>query len=204
MASIRSLTAAIAVIALPVLAACDSDSSTGVGAAATVSTTTVSDNPSSTTSSGTGGTSSSTYGGTLTGTVQAQISTDGQAWVSLGQPQSVSLALASTTNASTLTANASVPVGTYAHVRLVFTSGVQAALNGTIGGTNVNGTVVSLGSGQVVIQKQIQPVTLNAGANARVVWDLNSETWLTASALQSRTAAAAAVQSAVWAAIVTD
>lgn len=186
------------------LAACDSDSTTGVGNTATVTATAISDNPSSTSSSGSGGTNSSTYSGSLTGNAQVQISTDGQAWVSLGQPQQVSIALASTTNATTIAANASVPVGAYAHVRLVFTSGAQASLSGTIGGSNVNGTIVSLGSGQVVIEKQIQPVTLGAGTNARVVWDLNSETWLTPSVVQSRAAAAAAVQAAAWAAIVTN
>lgn len=204
MASFRNFTAAAAAIVLPALVACDAESTTGVGTAATMSAATISDNPSSATSTGPGGTSTATYGGTLTGNVQAQISTDGQAWVSLGEPRSVSLTLASATDAVTLSASASVPVGTYAYARLVFTSGAQASLTGTIGGSSVNGTVVSLGGGQMVIQKQIQPVTLGAGTNARLAWDLNSETWLTSTALQSRTAAAAAVQSAAWAAITTE
>lgn len=202
MTAIRLLSIAAAATAFSAMTACSD--STGVGSTSEVSAATVADNPSSTSSPSTGGTNPSTYEGTLTGTAQVQISTDGQAWVAVGQPRQVSIALASTANVTTLSADASVPVGAYAYVRLVFSSGAQASVSGVVGGTTANGSVVSLGSGQVVIQKQIQPVTLSAGTTARVVWDLNSELWLTPSALQSHTAATAAVQSAAWAAILTD
>lgn len=203
MIAIRLLSIAAAATAFSAMTAC-SDSTTGVGTTSEVSAATVADNPSSTSNPSTGGTNPSTYQGTLTGTAQVQISTDGHAWVAVGQPRDVSVALASTANVTTLSAGASVPVGAYAYVRLVFSSGAQASVSGQVGGTSANGTVVSLGSGQVVIQKQIQPVTLRAGTNARVVWDLNSELWLTPAAMQSRTAAATAVQAAAWAAILTD
>jgi len=188
---------------LLVIAACSDDGEpTGVSAQATVATAVVTDNPSSTSSNGSGGSGSSTYSGTLTGTVETQISVDGQSWVSLGPPRAVSLALQSTNNSAQLAANATISAGTYAHVRLVFNSGVQAQLSGTVGGTTASGTVIAIGSGQVVIQKQIQPVTVRAGTTVSVVWDLNSELWLTSSTMQSRTAASAAIQAAAYAAII--
>lgn len=186
-----------------VIAACsDDDGPTGVSAQATVATAVATDNPSSTSSAGSGGSGSSTYSGTLTGTVETQISVDGQSWVSLGQPRAVSLSLQSTTNSAQLAANATVPAGAYAYVRLVFNSGAQAQVTGTIGGATASGTVIALGSGQVVIQKKIQPVTISAGATVRVVWDLNSELWVTSSTIQSRTAGSAAIQAAAYAAII--
>lgn len=197
----RMLARVAAAALVPLLAACGGDASTSLGTQATVSSVVLNDNPTSTSSSGTGGTNSGTYSGTLSGDVQAQISMDGNAWYSLGQPSNVSVALQSTTSATQLTANASVPVGTYAYARLVFSNGAQAQATGTIAGTSYNGTVVSLGSGQVVIQKQIQPVRVNAGSSVSVVWDLNSELWLTGTAAQSHTTTAAAVQSAAYAAI---
>lgn len=192
-----------AIALLLAIAACgDDDEPTGVSGEATVASAVVTDNPSSTSSSGTGGSGSSTYSGTFTGTVETQISVDGQSWVSLGQPRAVSFSLQSTNSSAQLAANVTIPAGTYAYVRLVFNSGVQAQVSGTVGGTTASGTTIAFGSGQVVIQKQIQPVTVTAGTTIRVVWDLNSELWLTASALQSRTAAAAAIQAAAYAAII--
>ncbi len=190
-------------IALLLIAACgDDDEPTGVSGEATVASAVVTDNPSSTSSSGAGGSGSSTYSGTLTGTVETQISVDGQSWVSLGQPRAVSLSLQSTNNSAQLAANVTIPAGTYAYVRLVFNSGLQAQVSGTVGGTTASGTTIAFGSGQVVIQKQIQPVTVSAGTTVRVVWDLNSELWLTSSTMQSRTAASAAFQAAAYAAII--
>lgn len=197
----RNIARAAAAILVPLLAACGGDTATSLGTQATVSSVILNDNPSSTSSSGTGGSNSSSYTGTLSGDVQAQISMDGRTWYSLGQPANVSVALQSTTSATQLTANASVHVGTYAYARLVFSDGAQATATGTVGGTSYAGTVVSLGSGQVVIEKQIQPVHVDAGSSVSVVWDLNSELWLTGTAAQSRTTTAAAVQTAAYAAI---
>lgn len=187
---------------LPLLAACGGGTSTSIGAQTTVSSVVLDDNPSSTSSSGTGGSGTGTYGGTLTGNVQAQLSMDGQTWYSLGQPANVSVALQSTTTATQLTANASIPVGTYAYARLVFSSGAQAQATGTIAGTSYAGTTVSLGSGQVIIEKKIQPKQVSAGSTVTLVWDLNSELWLSGLAAQSHTATAADVQAAAYAAIV--
>lgn len=183
-------------------AACSSDSTTSLSSSARVSAVTVDDNPSSTSSTSSGGSGSGTYTGTLTGTVQAQISTDGSTWVDLGSPSSASIALQSTGNVTTVASNVTVPVGTYAYARLVITPNVQLAVNGTANGSTYNGTVASFTSGQIVIEKQVQPVTVSAGSTVSVAWDLNSESWLRSSSFQSQTALAAAVQSAVYAAIV--
>lgn len=201
MSRIHMITRVAAAALLPLLAACGGDSSTSLGTQATVSSVVMNDNPSSTSSNGTGGSGSGTYTGTLTGNVEAQISMDGNTWYSLGQPSNVSVALQSTTTATQLTANAAIPVGTYAYARLVFSSGAQAQATGTIGGTSYSSTTVSLGSGQVIIQKQIKPFTVSAGSTVSIVWDLNSELWLTSTAAQSHTATAAEVGTAAYAAI---
>lgn len=194
----RFVVAALAAAALGVAACSDS---TSVQSSARVSAVTANDNPSSTSSTGSGGSGNNGYTGTLSGTVQAQISADGQTWVDLGSPAATSIALQSTGSVTTLSTNASVPVGTYAYARLVFSPGVQAQVSGTVGGTSYSGRVVTFGSGQVIIQKQVQPVTVTAGSTLTVAWDLNSESWLTASSLQSQTTTAAAVQAAAFAAI---
>lgn len=182
-------------------AACSGDSTTSAESSVRVSAVTVDDNPSSTSSTSSGGSGSSTYNGTLTGTVQAQISTDGSTWVDLGSPTSTSIALQSTGNVTTLATNATVPVGTYAYARLVITPTVQLAVDGTANGSTYNGTVASFTSGQIVIEKQVQPVTVAAGSTIRVAWDLNSESWLNASSFQSQSSLAAAVQTAAYATI---
>ena len=185
-------------------AGCSSDSTTGAESSVRVSAVTVDDNPSSTSSTGSGGSGSSTYAGTLTGTVQAQISTDGSTWVDLGSPTSTSIALQSTGNVTTVASNVTVPVGTYAYARLVITPNVQLAVNGTANGATYDGTVASYTSGQIVIEKQVQPVTVAAGSSISVAWDLNSESWLSSSSLQSQSALAAAVQTTAYATIVTQ
>lgn len=185
-------------------AACSSDSTTSLSSSAKVSAVTVDDNPSSTSSTSSGGSGSGTYTGTLTGTVQAQISTDGSTWVDLGSPSSAAIALQSTGNVTTVASNVTVPVGTYAYARLVITPNVQLAVNGTANGSTYNGTVASYTSGQIVIEKQVQPVTVSAGSTVSVAWDLNSESWLNSSSVQSQTALATAVQAAAYATIVSQ
>ena len=185
-------------------AACSSDSTTSLSSSAKVSAVTVDDNPSSTSSTSSGGSGSGTYTGTLTGTVQAQISTDGSTWIDLGSPTSTSVALQSTGNVTTVASNVSVPVGTYAYARLIITPSVNLQVNGTANGSTYNGTVASYSSGQIVIEKQVQPVTVAAGSTIRVAWDLNSESWLNSSSFQSQSSLAAAVQTAAYATIMTQ
>lgn len=199
---LRSSIARIAVAAVlvaPALGAC-ADSTTSANGG-TISSVTLNDNPSSATSTGATSGSDGSYTGTLTGTAQVQVSTDAQSWVNVGDPASVSIALQSTGSVTTLGASARVPAGTYAYVRLVFDPGAQATVTGNVGGTNYNGQVVALGSGQVIIQKQVSPREISAGSSFSVVWDLNSELWLTSTTLQAHAVTAAAVQSASWASI---
>jgi len=185
-------------------AACSSDSTTSAESTVRVSAVTVNDNPSSTSSTSSGGAGSGTYTGALTGTVQAQISTDGATWVDLGSPTATSVALQSTGAVTTVASNVSVPVGTYAYARLVITPTVNLQVNGTANGAAYNGTVASFSSGQIVIEKQVQPVTVAAGSTINVAWDLNSESWLSASSFQSQSSLAAAVQTAAYATIVSQ
>lgn len=158
------------------------------------------DNPSSTSSASSGGSGSGTYGGTLSGMAEVAISTNGQTWVSLGAPASFNLQLQSTGNGAILKTTVSIPVGSYAHVRLTL-SGASASVSGIVGGTTYGNAHVAIGGGTVVIEKQVQPITVTESSVVRVLFDVNSELFITSQAVQSGTAAAAAVQAAVYATI---
>lgn len=192
---------ATALVALAAMGAAACSDSTAVESSARVTAVTANDNPSSTSSTTSGGSGSSTWSGSLTGTVQAQISTNAQTWVNIGSPATTSIALQSTGNVTTISTDARIPVGTYAYVRLVFSPGVQAQVTGTVGGTSYTARTVTFGSGELVIQKQVSPVTVTESSTLQVAWDLNAESWLTPTALQSQASTAAAVQSAAYAAI---
>ena len=134
----------------------------------------------------------SAFSGSIQGDFQTAISIDGETWVDLGSLNGISLALQSTGNEASVHGQQSVPVGTYTRVRLVM-DGVDAELTaGSVIGTITLGvdTSVSIGTGgQVTIELTVAPFTIQEETNARVVFDLNSEAWLTETAVTLGTAA---------------
>ena len=182
---------------------CNGGDATGSGTAS-VGSAAVYDNPSSTTADSSNGGSSSSgsgshgYTGTLRGRAQMELSADGAAWVSAAPPSSVALALQSTASGTSFNTAASIPAGTYAYVRLVFSPGATATVTGTIGGTSYGAAAVTLGSGPLVIEKHVTPVTVSAGSRLTVAWDLNSELWLTPAAMSAHAVAASAIEAASW------
>ena len=123
-----------------------------------------------------------TFSGSFTSEAQVEISMDGSTWVDLGSPSQVSVMLQSSGGESTVHSNASVPVGTYTHARLRL-SGGQASVDAgaVLGGVSFTGAVdIQVGGTdqEVVIEKQVQPFTLTADTQARIIFDLNSEAWV--------------------------
>jgi hypothetical protein len=94
----------------------------------------------------------------------------------------------------------SVPVGTYSRVRLVIDGAAAELTAGSVVGTITLGvdTSVSIAAdGQVVIDLAIAPFTVEGDTNTRILFDLNSEAWLTESAVAVGTVAEADVVSNV-------
>ena len=135
-------------------------------------------------------------GGTLSGTVQAQLSADGHAWVDASPVSTAALELQVAGDGTSLGAPVDLPVGTYAHARLLISPEAQMRLSGTVNGVSFSDELVTSGPEAITLQRRIAPVTVRADGAVRVVWDLNAELWLTPTALQNRTAAKAALQEA--------
>lgn len=158
----------------------------------------VADDPALTSGSSTGvqAQAATTLGGSVTGTVQVQLSVDGSAWVDASPESSAALQLQVAGEGTALGAAVELPVGTYAHARLLISPGVELRLSGTVDGVPLTGTTIVSGPDPIVIDRRITPVTVRSDANVHVGWDLNAEAWLAPIAQQNRTAARAALQEA--------
>lgn len=123
------------------------------------------------------------YSGRLSSSATVEISANGAAWVELGSPTAVMVTLQSHAEETTVNTRASVPVGTYNLVRLTL-SGAEAEIEagGVIGGITLASAVgirVGGSDGEVVIEKEVEPFTVKADTHVRILFDLNSEGWVT-------------------------
>lgn len=143
---------------------------------------------------------SSGFSGTLDGDAQVEVSTDGETWVSLGDPRQVTVDLQTTGGATSVHTDASIPAGVYARVRLVLEGAeAQLASGSTVGGTTLaSSTTLSIGSsGELVIEKQLdQDVELDADSDLTIAFDVNSEAWVTEENLAASVVAASEIRSA--------
>ena len=145
-----------------------------------------------------------TLSGTVEGDFRVSISADGQSWVDLGSLNGITATLQSS-GQSTVHGEQSVAAGTYTRVRLIIDGAdAELAAGSQIGGLTLTlDTSVSIGNGgQVVVVRTVPEFTVRAEATTRIAFDLNSEMWLTESAVTLGTAAAADVESQVTAAVV--
>lgn len=138
--------------------------------------------------------------GSMSGNAKVQVSADGSTWVDLGSPKDVTMQLHTTGNTTSLHSEATVETGTYTRVRLVLED-ASATLDAgsTIGTTLLDASVnLSIGgsSGRVVIEKQVDPVTVSAGSHATLAFDLNSAAWITEENVSARSVSEAEVRSA--------
>lgn len=148
-----------------------------------------------------GASGANSYTGTISGTASMAISADDSTWVDLGTPNSFTVAAQSNTNGADVTGAVSVQTGTYSHVRLILHS-VTLHLNAgsLIGGvTLTNDVSVELGGGtDVTVDVAVPSFTVNADATTEtdVIVNLNSQTWVTDSTVQSQAVSAAAIEAA--------
>lgn len=182
------------------LAACGDDDGTGPEGPGTVSAVMTDPGGSSAVASrGAAAASQGAFTGTFDGEVQVQISTDGETWVDVGSPASVSVDLQSS-GETTIRSDVEVDAGTYSHIRVVM-SGAGAGLNAgaVIGGVTFSSAVnVSVAGGsEVTVEKEVVQFRVDSETDMVVVVDLNSEAWITSETAESGSASEAQVQSAM-------
>lgn len=122
------------------------------------------------------------YHGTLGARVQVLLSVDGVSFVPLGSPGPTSLALQDGGAEATLHEAGEVPVGTYRHVRLVISdAAAELTAGSTFGSTELaEGASLQLAgpAGFVVDLELPAPLQLGPGQAVTLVFDLNSEMWV--------------------------
>jgi hypothetical protein len=70
-------------------------------------------------------------------------------------------------------------------------------VSGVVSGVEVVNRRLTVTSRTLIVQREIEPVTLASGDRLHVAWDLNSETWITPAALAANRIDTAAVKSGV-------
>jgi hypothetical protein len=142
--------------------------------------------------------------GTLAGNVSASV-WNGDRWIDMGSPNGITIPLQLAGRMTTVHGETSVPSLSYSRVRLVF-QGVTArvARGSVVGGTPLNNdiTLVLGGSDErVELSVSVSPFSVEADARVRrvIVFELRSQQWLTAAAVQSGRVEDAPLQSAVTA-----
>jgi hypothetical protein len=121
------------------------------------------------------------YSGSLNGRAQVSISTDGETWIELGPPRSVSVALQASGEGAEVHGAVEVPAGVYTYVRLVLDDAwANVAAGSTFGPITLDAAIdVTLGSGaEVTVEKSVPPFEVRADTHTRVTWSLNSHLWL--------------------------
>ena len=146
------------------------------------------------------------FTGTLSGNFTASI-WDGSRWVSLGSPNGITVVMrvhVANTSAvpATVHGEQSAPLGSYNRVRLVL-QGVTASIaagSGFGGITLSSDATFRLGGSDhyVELSHSVAPFSLAHDPSVRrvIVFDLDSETWLTSSVAQSGQVEDAALQAA--------
>jgi hypothetical protein len=118
-------------------------------------------------------------------------------------PQYAQVPLQDTTSSS-LHRRGVLPADTYRYVRLVLSPRVGGGepptlvdVSGVVSGVEVVNRRLTVTSRTLIVQREIEPVTLASGDRLHVAWDLNSETWITPAALAANRIDTAAVKSGV-------
>ena len=197
---------AIALALTGVFAACDDDDPTGPGGDEGEVEAFVIDDPSSATPSvadraSFSSAAASAITGSVTGEARVDISVDGSEWISLGSMSSIDVDLQSTDEES-VHGEVDVPVGSYTRVRLVLDGADVEVLAGSdIGGIllDIDATLSIGDGGQVIIERAVQ-FDVSVGSEARIVFDLNSEQWITQSAVTTGQVSEASIDASVAAA----
>lgn len=191
------------------LAACDDDDDVTGTERGEVSAS-VTDDPSSTSGSIArasfldilGLQASGSFTGTMTADATVEIRNSAGTFIDLGSASNADLEMQSEGGEITVATGTSVDAGTYTAVRLTLenaTTTVQAG--SSIGGIVLDVDVLVNVGGEdntVVIEKEMD-VDVDAGSSTTVVFDLNAESWIDQSAVDSGLAADADIQAATTA-----
>lgn len=197
--SLLGRTLALAALVSPLVACGDDDDLTGVNVTANVRVV-IDDNPSREAPPATGTAQTppnGPYSGTFAGTARVQLSADGARWIDVGGPSGVTLGVQSGDSAA-FGGSVTIPAATYNRVRLIL-RGSQLRLHGNVQGVALTDALVNVENSEVTIERQISPITISAATNARLAFDLNTQTWLTAANATSRVIAGTQVESGVQA-----
>lgn len=198
---------AIALAVTGAFVACEDDDPTGPDGDDGDVEAFVIDDPASTSPSvtdrvGTNTVAAAVISGFVTGDARVDISVDGTEWIELGSMSDINLDLQSSTDQASVNGETSVPVGSYTMVRLVLDGAAAQVLAGSdIGGVVVgaDATVTVGDGGQITIERQVQ-FNVSADTDTHIVFDLNSEQWITQTAVTAGQASEASVDASVAAA----
>jgi hypothetical protein len=142
---------------------------------------------------------SSNYEGTVSGEARVEVSADGETWTELGDASDVDVDLQASGGGAVVHADAAVPLDSFTWARLVL-DGADAVLEAgsTVSGVTLESeTTVALGTGQVIVEAQLdESLDAGAGTDATVSFDLNSEAWITETAVEAGAVAESAISSA--------
>ena len=144
------------------------------------------------------------FNGTAHGRAHVEVYSEANGWVSLGSPSNASMTLQSA-NGTTVHSDVTVDPGIYTRVRLVLENfDADIAAGAVLGGLTLNSAVtIDVGGSddRVVIEKEVSPVLVEAETRSTIVFDLNSEAWVTSQSAQNETASDAEVASATRATV---
>lgn len=140
--------------------------------------------------------------GTLAGNIFASVG-DGSRWVDVGSPNGITVPLQIVGRTTTVHGEASIAAGTYNRVRLVF-QGVAARITrgSTVGDRTLTSDVnVTLGGSderaEIIVSVDRFVIDADASAKRLIVFDLRSQQWLTAGAVQTGQVEDSALQAAI-------
>lgn len=143
------------------------------------------------------------FTGTTSGEFRVEISTDGSTWVSLGSVNQLSVDLQST-DPTMIHASQTVAAGTYTRARLVFEGASTTISAGSTIGTltlAADAVITIAGGGEVTVERTIQ-LTVSEDSSSRLIFDLNSESWLSETNVLAGAVTESEVSSSIAAGIV--
>lgn len=146
--------------------------------------------------------SSGSFSGTMTGDATVEVRTQSGTWIDVGSASDADLEMQTEGGEISVASGTSVDAGSYTAVRLTLENATTTIEAGSsIGGIVLDASVdVAVGGddGRVVIEKQLD-LDVDAGSSTTVMFDLNAESWVDQSSVDSGAAADGDVQAAATA-----
>lgn len=147
-----------------------------------------------------GSTGAGTFAGTAAGDFRVSLSVDGVDWVHLGSLNGITVQLQTSGDAASVHGAQSAPFRTYAHVRLSLRDVEITLEEGSTVGTLVlaEDRKVSLAAGrEASFDRVVDPFPIDSRSGALIFFELNSEQWLTPTAVQRGSVDPEAVEAAL-------